>query len=160
MLDQLSPQSRIWIFQSTRKLSEFEQDFIRQKMDEFIPQWAAHGDSLFGGYDVREFHFLIVAVDESKAMASGCSVDTLMHKVQEIGKELEIDFMNRLMIAYEADGEIQLAPMEEFKALIRSGTVDGNTTVFNNLVPTKAEFDQAWKTTVANSWHKNLLQIV
>lgn len=157
MLDQLAPQSRVWIFQSTRKLSEFEERFIRQKMDQFIPGWAAHGSNLFGGYDLLEAHFLVVAVDESNAMASGCSVDKLMHMVQEIGKE--IDFMNRLMIAYEVENTIRFVPMDEFKALIRTGEITEETVVFNNLVPTKEAFDNSWRTTVQNSWHKNLLEI-
>ena len=159
MLADLASTSRVWIFQSSRKLSEFESNLIRTSFEEFIPQWAAHGSQLFGAFELLDSYFIVVGVDESMAMASGCSVDKLMHKVQEIGKEIEIDFMNRLNIAYLDEDEIKLTSMNDFKALIREGVIDQNTKVFNNLVTTKAELESSWRTTVENSWHKNLLEI-
>ncbi|MBN4071493.1 hypothetical protein JYT72_03165 [Crocinitomix catalasitica] len=159
MLDTLSNTSRIWIFQSNRSLSELEENFISEKFNEFIPQWAAHGNELFGEFHIAKSHFLLVGVDEDRNPASGCSVDKLTHKVEEIGRELEIDFLNRLTVAYEKDGQIVLVTMEEFKTLVRAGEVNADTTVYNNLIPTKGELEMGWRTSVSNSWHKNLLEI-
>jgi hypothetical protein len=160
MLDTLSPTSRVWIFQATRKLSEFEENLIRKKFDDFIPEWAAHGNELYGAYSVEKHHFIVVGVDEAKAPPSGCSIDKLMHLIEDLGKEVEIDFTNRLMIALENTGEIKLVSMEEFKGMVRNGEVDEQSIVYNNLVPNKSELESSWRTVVGNSWHKNLMTTV
>jgi hypothetical protein len=49
--------------------------------------------------------------------------------------------------------------MTAFKALISSSQVNYDTVVFNNLVASKEEFDQKWRTNVGQSWHANLFQL-
>lgn len=159
-LANLQPHSRIWIFQSDRPLSQNEQNYLHGQMQQFLPQWAAHGNELYGGYALKNELFLVVGVDESKSPASGCSIDTLTHLVQDFGAKLKVDFFNRMAIAYEKEGQIELVSMLDFKRLITEGMVNEETIVFNNLVNTKADFDVAWRTPVKNSWHTNLFQVV
>lgn len=157
----LAPHSRIWIFQSDRFLTASETDFMAKTMNNFIPQWAAHGNDLYGAFSVKENLFLVVGVDESKSPASGCSIDTLTRTVKDLGAHLGIDFFNRMAIAYvNHENKIELVSMAQFKHLIAENKVDHNTTVFNNLVNSKAEFDHKWRTEVRNSWHTNLFQLV
>jgi len=66
-----------------------------------------------------------------------------------------------LAIAYEnAQGKIEIVSMADFKRLLTENILNQNTIVFNNLVNTRAEFDTKWRTSVQNSWHSNLLQLV
>jgi hypothetical protein len=65
--------------------------------------------------------------------------------------------LKRLNIAYEVDGELGIAKMADFQQLLSEGKLTKNTIVFNNLVSTKEEFENGWKTTVSNSWHAKLL---
>lgn len=158
-LENLSSTSRIWIFQSDRKLSADDQQKINQKLTTFIPEWAAHGQSLYGGYEVQNDYFVVVAVDESKAPPSGCSIDSMMHVIQGLGQELGIDFLNRLNSVIEDNGELRLISQQEFRENAKAGNINEETVVFNNLIQTIAELPQ-WKTTVGNSWHKNILQTI
>ena len=50
--------------------------------------------------------------------------------------------------------------MSDFKRMITENQVNQDTIVFNNLVNTRADFDTKWRTSVKNSWHTNLLQLV
>ncbi|MBK6525525.1 MAG: hypothetical protein IPG07_08215 [Crocinitomicaceae bacterium] len=81
--------------------------------------------------------------------------------IKKIGDEITIDFFDRLRVAYlDSDQKIQLTSLGDFKALMKSDQVRQSTPVFNNLIETKADLDTKWKTTVKDSWHKNLMQIL
>lgn len=159
-LTYLAAHSRVWIFQADRFLTETESKLIRNKMDEFIPNWASHGNELYGGFELLNSLFLIVAVDETKSPASGCSIDSLTRVIKDLGVALNIDFFNRLNIAYlSASNRLELVSMSDFKQLMQNREVTENTVVFNNLVQNRGELNEKWQTEVKNSWHSNLFQI-
>ena len=156
----LPPYSRVWIFQTDRFLTGSECREIQLRLNDFIPNWASHGNGLNGGFKLEKNLFVIVGVDESKSMASGCSIDSLTRVIKELGTSLNLDFFNRLAIAYEnQQGKLEIVSMTAFKALISSSQVNYDTIVFNNLVASKEEFDQKWRTNVGQSWHANLFQL-
>lgn len=156
----LAAHSRIWIFQANRFLSSEEVEAIQAELKPFIVEWAAHGEELYGDFSVENELFIIVGVDEQRVPPSGCSIDTLTHKIQELGDKFKIDFFDRLKIAYEdASTQIHIVTMAEFKRLMSSDDVTGQTTVYNNLIETVADLDEKWRTKVTNSWHTNLLQV-
>jgi hypothetical protein len=160
-LAHLAEHARIWIFQSDRFLNAHECAQINKAMHEFIPGWASHGNDLYGGFSLEKELFLVVGVDESKSPASGCSIDSLTRVVKELGATLNINFFNRLAIAYETrQGEIDIVSMSDFKRMVTENQVNQDTIVFNNLVNTRGDFDTKWRTSVKNSWHTNLLQLV
>lgn len=161
MLDKLAPHSRVWVFQANRFLKDDEVKFVQDKMTEFIPTWASHGNELYGDFVLADNLFLIVGVDEKKSPTSGCSIDSLNRIIKKIGDEITIDFFDRLRVAYlDSDHKIQLTTMGDFKALMKADQVRQSTSVFNNLIETKSDLDTKWKTTVKDSWHKNLMQIL
>lgn len=160
MID-LPSYARVWIFQADRFLTDQEKSLVQTEMKNFISQWASHGNELYGDFSIEYDLFLIVAADESKSPTSGCSIDSLNRKIQEIGQEIGVDFFNRLKIAYEdASTEIKLIGMGQFKDLMAQDRITGQTTVYNNLIENVGELETKWRTTVKNSWHKNLLQVL
>lgn len=97
-LSNLSPSSKIWVYKANRELTPSEQVLIREELDVFIPQWASHGNKLFGAAEVRENWFVVLAVDETQSMASGCSIDTSVQFMKALGKELNVDFFDRMHV--------------------------------------------------------------
>ena len=161
MLNKLPDTARVWVFQANRILSDSDQALMHHHMQKFIPDWAAHGKGLSGDYEVAENLFLIVGVDESRALASGCSIDSLTHKVKEIGALIDVDFFDRMAIAHVTnEGKIELVGMGHFRNMMQSDEVGYGTTVFNNLVDNKKDLLENWKTKVKDSWHKNILDIL
>ena len=75
-----------------------------------------------------------------------------MKVIKEIEIEFGIDLFNRTQIAFEQMGEIVTLSIPEFKKVVQSDTV-----VFNNLVTTKADLEENWKTVASNSWHTKFL---
>lgn len=154
---ELAPHSRVWIYQSNRILSDDEVRVIEKEANEFIANWNAHGSALASSFALLKNTFLIFFVDESKAKASGCSIDSSVGFVKHIEKGFNLDLFDRLTIAYEVDGVLKLTKMATFQELLLGGQLNDDTVVYNNLVATKAEFETNWKTVVKDSWHARLM---
>ena len=88
----IPPDSKVWVYQSNRKLTDSEVETISNSGLAFIEQWAAHGASLKASFDVLYNRFIILSVDEKQAMASGCSIDSSIRFIKEIEKLLNINF--------------------------------------------------------------------
>lgn len=149
--------AQVWVYQANRILTDQEVEEIKHKGDAFAIQWAAHGANLQAAFDVFDNAFLVLAVDQSANKTSGCSLDAATHFIQELEKTYQIELLNRLNIAYrDPEGALKITSMSAFESMIADGTLDENTTVYNNLVKTKAEFMSGWKTPASQSWHARL----
>ncbi|MFK8038377.1 MAG: hypothetical protein AB8B74_08815 [Crocinitomicaceae bacterium] len=160
MLSSLSNQANVWIFQANKQLTKDQINTIEKSLNKFVPEWAAHGVSLKADFEVAKNLFLIIGVDENHAQASGCSKDTLNRHIQSIGDLLEVDFFNRLNIAYVNEKEsIEIVNMITFKDLVQKDVIRQNTMVFNNLISKKSELETDWEVKLSESWHANLMPI-
>lgn len=148
----LSDNSRVWVYQSDRPITSSEVDFIEQNMSRFIHQWAAHGKELFAGYEIVKPFFLIVAVDDTKVPPSGCSIDASVHFIQDLQKELNIDFFQRMNIVYEKNEDIHLVSLQDFIDKIQDGELEKSTPIYQNLIQRKAELTTNWKIPANQSW--------
>ena len=61
---QLPPQSRIWIYQSSRPLTEGEVEDLQPVLTQFITEWTSHGQRLQASAQVFHNQFLVIANDE------------------------------------------------------------------------------------------------
>ena len=153
----LPAHSRIWIYQSSRVFTKEELAEIKQHANEFLVEWNSHGKELIAAIEVFYSLFVVVLVDEKAAVASGCSIDSSFQFVKNLEKLFKVSLLDRLTVAYRDNTEICLSRIDEFENLIRSGEINENTIVFNNLVDTKADFDTKWEVLVKDSWHRKLL---
>ena len=157
MLKGLSPNARVWVYQSDRAFSDEEVTAIKSKMAEFTGAWTAHDNRLTSGGDVLYKHFIIFGVDESFASASGCSIDKSVNFVKQVEEEYKVDMFNRMCFAYMVDGDVKTAHREAFGAAYAAGDINDQTTVFNNLVNTNEALAASWQVALGDSWHKNMV---
>lgn len=152
--------SRIWIYQADRQLSAQEREFVKENIEAFLNEWAAHGSGLNASSTILYNQFLVIAVDEAVVKASGCSIDKQLHFVQALGKELQINFMDRSIIAFldqkqlSTEGEIFTANMSDIKKHVADGVIKTDTLTFNNLIETKAQLTNRWIVSANESWLK------
>ncbi|MGB0391038.1 MAG: ABC transporter ATPase [Salibacteraceae bacterium] len=156
-LSDLPNLSRVWVYQANRLLNESEVEEIYESGLNFISNWSAHGADLKSAIEVKHNLFVILAIDEQVAGATGCSIDKSVHFIKSLGSKLNVDFFNRLNIAYLLNDKIELVPMSDFQDFLKSGKLDGQTTVYNNLVENLGEFHAKWEGPVNGSWHKQLI---
>jgi hypothetical protein len=147
--------ARIWIYQTDRPLSQGESDVIKSRIAGFLEKWTAHGHALHAGVDIQYQHFVIIGLDESLSGASGCSIDSLFRDLSALGREFNVDFFNRELIAFIINNEVKLIPREALKTFFTE--VNADVLSFNNLVSTKGALEQTWLQVAKSSWLKRYM---
>src|SRR5471030_2904253 len=97
---QFSPNSRVWIYQSDRKLDDAVVQQIQLHLSNFATQWTAHNHQLKAKAEIRYNRFLVLIVDESQAGASGCSIDKSVNFMKQVGEQFNINLLDRFNLAY------------------------------------------------------------
>jgi hypothetical protein len=154
---ELPAHSRVWIYQSSRKFSDQEVAELKKYGKEFIENWAAHGKDLSAAFEVFYNQFIVLFADESQVKASGCSIDASVHFIKKLQAAYQIDLFDRLNIAFRTSVGIDTLRMNDFQTALEKGQLNENTIVFNNLVESKADFDNGWEVKLKDSWHKQLI---
>ncbi|CAM1349240.1 ABC transporter ATPase [Tenacibaculum halocynthiae] len=153
----LPDHSRVWIYQADREFTQEEIELISAKALLFIDNWTRHGDDLKGSFTIKYSQFLVLAVDEGFNNVSGCSIDSSVHFVQEIEKELNIDLMDKMNISFKDGENINIVKLSDFKKFVDDEKITSNTIVFNNMINTKEDFETKWEVPANESWHKRFL---
>lgn len=149
--------SRIWIYQANRSFSEEEVTAIRSALDDFITQWTAHGSSLQAGYEIPYNRFIVIALDQRRGSASGCSIDASVHFIQSLERTYGVELLDKMNVSYKQGEFIAYKPLKDFKKMAKDKAISGNTIVFNNLVTNKQEYLEHWEVPAAESWHARFL---
>ncbi|MES2809603.1 MAG: ABC transporter ATPase [Bacteroidota bacterium] len=155
---QFSTNSRVWVYQSDKKLTDTVVKQIQDRLDAFTTQWTAHNNQLKAIGEVRYNRFLILIVDETQAGASGCSIDKSVHFMQGLEKEFGINLFDRFNLAYRQADEVLSLPRHGFEDLLKNGTINTDTIVYNNLVQNLNELQTKWEVPFKDSWHIQLFR--
>ena len=139
----LADDSKIWIFQANRKFSTEEKQVITIKLNNFIADWNAHGADLLADFKLPFDQFIVVAVDENQATASGCSIDKLTKLMRELDADYSFDLLNRMLVSYQIEEEIIVEKLPTFKQKVKNGEIK-NVHVFNNGISSLNEFKTDW----------------
>lgn len=153
----LSENSRIWIYQADREMQPQEQQTLKTELEKFVSEWTAHNIALSGSFEILHDRFIVIMIDESKTSASGCSIDKCFNFLKKMEKELNINFMNRLLLAFKENNEIKIMPKNKFEDLLKTGQLNEETIVFNNLIEKKSDLKTKWLVPLKESWHKVML---
>ncbi|MFL5763476.1 MAG: ABC transporter ATPase [Bacteroidia bacterium] len=156
-LSNMPQEARLWVYQSSKPLSDAEVQSIQEAGNQFISGWAAHGAGLKASFDILHNLFIVIAVDEAQALASGCSIDKSVHFIKSIEQQMHLDLFDRMQVAYRKGAEIKVCRYSEFEKLAAAGEVDASTIVFNNMVTSKKAFDKEWEVPLKQSWQSRVL---
>ena len=153
----LKETSRVWVYQSSKMLSEKEVIVLQSQLNAFVKDWAAHSQQLSAASDVLFNRFVILAVDESQAGASGCSIDKSVHFLQSIENQYDTTLFDRLNFAYFDDNETKIVSSNDFKRLYTEGPLSDETLVFDNMVNTVGALKMSWLKPLKDSWHRRFV---
>jgi hypothetical protein len=153
---QFSENSRVWVYQADRKLTVSEVQQIQDELNSFATGWTAHNNQLKAKGEVKYDRFLILTVDENQAGASGCSIDKSVRFIKDIEQQFSINLLDRFNLAYREGSEVLSAPRHVFEDMIKQGSINTNTVVFNNIVQNLKELQTKWEVPFKDSWHLQL----
>lgn len=155
----LPDSSRVWVFGSDRTLDDAKAKILMKEVDAFLQQWKAHGAELTVGRDWRYDRFLTVAVDQSTAGASGCSIDGLFRALKSLEPKLGGSLVNSGLIFYtDEGGSVQSVNRERFGWLGAQGKVGPGTRVFDPTVTSLLEWRSRFVLDLKDSWHAKLVK--
>jgi len=155
----LPANARLWVYQADRDFTEDEKRQIEDWMARFTSQWKSHGADLTASFRICYNRFIVVGVDANINLPSGCSIDSSVSLLKEIEKAFGLKLFDRTQVAFlEEEGRIATYPMNEIKTLLGQKKIDGESMTFNNLVDTKAKFEDEWLISLKNSWMKKYLK--
>lgn len=148
----LPPTARIWIFQANRPFKSEELTTVHERLRAFTEEWSVHGSPLETSYYVQFDQFIVLAADESRQSASGCSIDSSVRVLKTLEQSFGVSLFDRNQVAFKTMERIVLVPLQELKEKFRNGTLNEDTLTFNNLVGTRAEFEKNWVVPAGETW--------
>ena len=151
----IADSSRLWVYQLDKVLSDFEADYLSGQVKIFLESWAAHGTGLIAAFSIVENRFLFIAADESSANASGCSIDSLTHFLQDMQQQMKIDFFDRSSIIYNTDDQLKSMPFVEFRDKLSSGEITSDTLMYNTVLQQKGQLKAQFLIPAKDSWLMN-----
>lgn len=147
-----SKDSRVWIYQSSRLLSLHEAFEAEEAINKFCAAWASHGADVKAYGNLFFGQFLVLMADETKAGVSGCSTDSSVRFVQELGKTFGVDFFNRTNLAFIIKDKIELLPLGQLSYAFQNGFINADTPFFNNVIANKEQLETSWTIPLKDSW--------
>lgn len=155
----LPPDTRVWIYQSTRLFTNDEVLQIEQQADSFVNSWTSHGRTMQAAVEVFFNLFVVVFADEQVAMASGCGIDKSVKFIKDLEIQFSTELLNRMQVAYVDDTKIKFLPLPKFEQQFKEGKVNEQTLVFNNLVNTKSDLTNKWIVPLISSWQYDRVKV-
>src|SRR6266513_2819567 len=109
------PDSRVWIYQSSRLFSLSEALEIELLLKEFAADWMSHGVPVKGIGYLFFGQFIILMADEAATGVSGCSTDSSVRLIKEIEKRFAVNMFDRTTLAFVVKDKVQLLPMSQLQ---------------------------------------------
>ncbi len=141
MNTQLPDHSRVWVYQSQTEIPNEVQTQMASDLNNFISQWAAHGEGLYGDAFILENYFVVLTVDESKVGASGCSIDSSTRFVKELEKKYNLSLLDRLHVLTEHEGKKEIVHFADVKNI-------PERMIYNPMVKNLGDLRNNWKVQV------------
>lgn len=143
---------RIWIYTLSKELTNEQLVDFKNRCQCFVNDWTAHDVSLDASFDLYQNRLLIFKVNEDKYNASGCSIDKQLRFVKELEQAFSIELLNRLLVAYENNHQVEVVKASQIKELLTSNIINANTLVFDNTITESAQLANKWKQPLQATW--------
>ena len=143
---EISNKSRIWIYQSNKKITINQKNEINNQLLDYCNNWNTHGQPVVSSFKIYDWFICLFALEDVDPI-SGCSIDSSVLLIKSIGHKYKLDFFNRENIIFFNEGVSTILPLSEFKLMIHPDII-----VYNNMVQNKKEFKNKWMVKVKDTW--------
>lgn len=147
-----APDSRVWIYQSSRMFFLAEALQIEPMLEAFAESWKSHGAPVKGYANLLFGQFIVLIADETATGVSGCSTDSSVRLIKDIENKFQVNLFDRQTLAFLRNEKVELIPLSQFSHAVAGGLITPDTPYFNNLAQTKDELLHQWIIPVKQSW--------
>lgn len=153
-LEKLPDHGRLWVFPATRDLSDAEAGALLEAVDDFLSDWAAHGQPLLSGRELKDRRFLLVGVDVDAEAPSGCSIDALVNRLRALGSELDVGLIDHGPVWFRRGEAILSVPRADFRKMAAEGSVQPDTRVFDTTLTSLRQLREGGlERRASDTWH-------
>lgn len=145
--DHLSPEAKILIYPGSRKLFPNELPEIEQKLIDFCQKME--GVDL--GFRIEYNRFIVFFISEKTPLDLE-GQNKLVEFVQRLQNDYDLIFLDKVNVCFKQGEYVQMKEIPDFKNLIKNRGVSKKTIVFDHMINTKYEFENAWEVPAENSW--------
>jgi hypothetical protein len=156
-LSDMPGHARVWLYKTARDISQAEQKVIHELGAAFADSWAAHGAALDACVDVLLDRFVVVAVDQEQALASGCSIDKSVGFIKELEFQLNLTLTDRMVVVHEHAGRITSCRAQELPALLAEGVLTSESMVYDDAVATVDDLRHRFRRPLRETWMQRYL---
>tara|TARA_B100001059_G_scaffold160445_1_gene159974 strand:- start:676 stop:1161 length:486 start_codon:yes stop_codon:yes gene_type:complete len=154
----LSDNARIWIYPSNRKLSDNEVIEIKELCSDFLAKWTSHNNTLLASFDIPYNRFIVFGLEVDFNSPSGCSIDSSVHFIQFLENKFNISLLDKMNVTFKQGQFLTHKTLNDFKSMVKNGSVNSETIVFNNLVNDMAGYRSEWEIQMKDSWHSRFIK--
>lgn len=144
--------ARAWIYQCNRPFTLHEALRIEEILKEFADNWMSHGIPVKGYANLFFGQFIVLIADETAHGVSGCSTDSSVKMIRDIGQLFGVNLFDRLLLSFIVRERVQVIPMAQFQYAVENNFIDPDTLYFDNTVQTLAALKSRWIIPVKESW--------
>ena len=149
--------NRVWTFIISKKLSETELSHLLASGKSFVKAWTAHDQQLSAEFEIFKERIIVVKVNETTTAASGCSIDKLTKFIREAETKLDVELLNRFLVAYNDGDELQITHASLIKELLADRRITPQSIFYNTAVLTENELKN-WEQPLKNTWLNKYLE--
>ena len=149
----ISDDSRLWLYGSSKIISHDNQIKISKKIKDFLQKWTSHGEPLICSFKIFHDRFIILCLDEDRNPTGGCSMDGLQRLILSINDEFLLDLYNRLNVFISIDNQVECVNSK----LLKSKDYITYDTLFFDLNINKKKELESWLVPIKSGWCKRFL---
>lgn len=159
-IDSLPDDARTWVFGATPALAPDARDALLAEVDDHLARWQAHGAPLTVARTLVHDRFLVVAVDQRTANASGCSIDGLYRALGRAQQAAGVELVAGGRVFWrDVHGTVQGGTRADFVAAAAAGAITPQSPAFDTTVQTLGAWRAGFERPVAAGWHAQLVPV-
>jgi len=143
--------NKVWTYLISKPLTGPQLEELQRSGAEFVSSWTAHDNKLQASFEIYKDRIIIVQVNEEVANASGCSIDKLLRFIKNCEQQLNVQLLNRLLVAYDYEGEIKVAPSAQVPDLLKNKEITETTLIYDVAISNGHELSN-WLKPLRNTW--------
>jgi len=149
----LSENSKVYLYPSSRKFYANELEELEFKIKEFLSSWTEFSTS----YKIKYNRFLLFFITEDVEVSTEL-MDKLAMFILELETAYKVTLLDKVNVCFKQGEYVQYQEMKRFRELVKKKSVSKKTIVFNNFIQTKYEFENEWEMPITESWLSHLIK--
>lgn len=153
-----SETARVWLYLADKRMTKDEAMELADSAEEFADNWQSHRKGVKATSLFIEDQVLVFLVEDSDTSIGGCSIDSSVNFVKELGSKYNVDFFNRMLCAYIGEEGLKVIPTNQINDSVDNGDLENETLVLNTIIKSRIELENDLFISLESSWYKRFVK--